>query len=93
MNSRTSNTKKRLAEALKDACQDFDIKVMELSKSTETSFQNWYKRLSGDTEIKLVDLLIICESTGIDVIKFLTYIITRYYKNSRSDRDQTGLNK
>ena len=78
MKSQSSNTKKILAQSLKDACQDFDIKITKLSDVSGVHQRDWHKRLSGVTEIKLIDLLIICESTNIDAIQFFSYISKRY---------------
>lgn len=78
MKSQSLDTKKILASSLKDACQDFDIDIMKLSETSGLNFTAWYKRLSGKTEIKLIDLLVICEATNTDVIKFVAYISNRY---------------
>ena len=83
LKSQKPDAKKNLANSLKMTLETFDIQVSEVAKRTHTDRKNWYKRLNGDTDIKLLDVLVICECMEIDAIRFLIEMDKRYYTDVR----------
>ncbi|EKU98030.1 hypothetical protein Lepto7375DRAFT_7289 [Leptolyngbya sp. PCC 7375] len=84
LESQKPEAKKKLAASLKITLETFEIKVSEIAERTYTDRKNWYKRLNGDTDIKLLDVLVICECMDVDVIQFLIEMDQRYHQQCRN---------
>ena len=85
MKSQHPTAIKKLADSLKGTVEKFEIQVSTIVQKTRTDRTTWYKRLGGWTDIKLIDVLLICESAEIKPIKFFTELLKRYY----SEKDST----
>ena len=79
MKSQLPNARKNLADSLKLTLEKFNIQVSDIAVKTRTDRGNWYKRLSGNRDIKLLDILVICECRKIGMIPFLTELAKNYY--------------
>ena len=82
MKSQKPNARKNLAVSLKLTLEKLDIQVSDIANKTRTDRRNWYKRLNGYTDIKLIDILIICECSDTDVIDFLMEMNKKYYSEN-----------
>ena len=82
LKSQKPNARKNLAVSLKLTLEKLDIQVSDIANKTRTDRRNWYKRLNGYTDIKLIDILIICECSDTDVIDFLMEMNKKYYSEN-----------